>query len=195
MGAVQVRRAPVVAQRFNLSATSVLVIDDAQTSRDIINSILQGFGVTHRRCCSTATEAWELLEREAFDLVIADGEMPDQDGFDLTSKVRADPDGPNFTVPILLVSAHTPRAKIGRARDAGANMVVRKPLAPGVLLDRIEWLARTPRKFVSSPGYRGPDRRFQTKAPPDGIEERRADAQKRLSQPELSQNDIDSLFD
>ena len=190
MGAVQSRRGPPAAasQRFNLSTIGVLVIDDAETSRDIVLSILQGLGVTRRRCCATVEEALVLLERDDFDLVIADGEMPGQDGFDLTTTLRGHPDGANFTVPVMIASAHTPKVKIGRARDAGANMVVRKPLSAGVLLDRIEWLARTPRKFVNSPGYCGPDRRFQTKPLPENVEDRRAQA-------ELSWKKIESPSD
>lgn len=197
MGAMPAQKSLPAAspQRFNLSRLSVLVIDDNQASRDIIQSILQGLGVAGRRCCNTVDEALDLLGRESFDMVIADGEMPQQDGFDLTAAIRRDPDGPNFTVPILLASAHTPKLKIARARDVGANMVVCKPLSAAVVLEKIEWLARAQRKFVNAPGYRGPDRRFHAVALPKGAEERRAEELKRLAQPELSQNDIDSLFD
>ena len=99
-------------------------------------------------------------------------------------------------MPVMLLSSFTPRKKIMRARDAGANLVVTKPIIPGVLLGRIEWLARTTRLFVTSPGYCGPDRRFKKVPLPEGIPERRAENIRLTAQPEraMSQNEVDSIF-
>lgn len=192
--AARVRK--VSTQRFDMRGLKVLVVDDSQPCLDIVTRILSGFGARDCVQCRSVAEAVSRLEIEPFDLLIADGEMPEQDGFDLTERVRLDSEGPNFTIPILLASAYTPRSKIERARSIGANMVVVKPLAPDILLGRIEWLAKAPQKFVDGPGYRGPDRRDKP-AGALGAEERRLDAERLMAQPErdLSQNDIDSLFD
>jgi PleD family two-component response regulator len=183
-------------QRFDFSRAKILVVDDSAASLGILSNILLGFGVRDRRLCSTVSEAAERLSLSRVDLVIADGEMPEQDGFDLTKRVRLDPNGPNFTTPILIVSGFVPVAKVMRARDVGANLIILKPVAPGDLLSRIRWLARGDRQFVQSPGYCGPDRRLRNAPLPPGVEERRADALRLMAQPEraMSQDDIDSLF-
>jgi DNA-binding response OmpR family regulator len=162
----------------------------------LLAQVVLGFGVRNVVQCREVAEALAKMEKELFDLIIVDGEMPEQDGFHLTHQVRAQPSGPNHTVPILLVSGFTPRDKIIRARDAGANLVVTKPIVPGVLLSRIEWLAKSRRQFVSSPNYCGPDRRFKKQGPPLGMEERRAEAIRLTAQPEraMSQDDINALF-
>jgi hypothetical protein len=41
---------------------------------------------------------------------------------------------------------------VKRARDAGANMVIVKPLSPNSLYDRLAWIALTPRKFADNSG-------------------------------------------
>ncbi len=174
----------------------MLIIDDSQQALEILAQALLGFGVRSPTQARSCEEVVHRLERETFDLVILDGEMPTQDGFDLTTHIRSDPKSPNYTVAIMILSSFTPRHKVVRARDAGANLVLTKPIVPGILLERMEWLARNPRLFVTSDGYCGPDRRFKKVPLPDGAVERRADELRMLAQPEraMSQNEIDSLF-
>ncbi len=184
------------ASRLDLKRAKVLIVDDNQPSLDILAQTLKGFGVRNLTQARSGADAIQVLVREAFDVVIVDGEMPVQDGFDLAENIRADTGGPNYTVAIVLLTSFTPRDKIMRARDAGVNLVVTKPLVPGVLLGRLEWLARNTRQFVTSPGYCGPDRRFKKVPLPEGIPERRAEEIKLISQPEraMSQNEIDNIF-
>jgi CheY-like chemotaxis protein len=184
------------SQRFDFNGVKIMVVDDSSPSLDLISKVLLGFGVTDRVLCQTVSEASSKLSSQKFDLIIADAEMPDEDGFDLTRWLRSDRNGPNFTAPVLIASGYTPLSKVAQARDAGANLVVLKPVVPGILLSRIRWLAKAQRQFVESPGYCGPDRRRRNGPLPPGMEERRADALRLMEQPEraMSQNEIDGLF-
>jgi hypothetical protein len=74
-----------------------------------------------------------------------------------------------------MMSADTRETTVKRARDAGANMVIAKPMSPANLYDRLAWIALTPRKFVDAPNYFGPDRRFKIEGPPGGVGRRKAD--------------------
>ncbi len=183
--------------RLDLRQAKVLLTDDNKASSSIISQVLVGFGIRLKSQCGSAAEAREILNVEVFDLILLDGEMPGEDGFELAQYIRSDPESPNFTAPILIFSGYTPRTKVLRARDAGANLVVTKPIVPRILLERIEWMARTTRDFVECPSYSGPDRRYQNRPLPEGVSERRGDTLRLLAAPErsLSQDDIDSLFD
>lgn len=183
-------------QRLDLRDSKILVVDDNNQSTDLISQMLKGFRVTPTSCRS-AQEARAVVRIQAFDLLIVDSEMPGEDGIEFVRSIRGDPETPNFTVPILLVAAHTPVARIMDARDAGANLVVRKPVSPSILLSRIEWLARSKRQFVQAANYSGPDRRFRVGPLPAGIAERRAEMLALLEEPDraLSQGEVDSLFD
>ena len=55
-------------------------------------------------------------------------------------------------------------------------MVVKKPVSPRLLFDRLSWIARTPRPFVETDDFAGPDRRFREVAPPNGQYRRSTDA-------------------
>ena len=182
--------------KFDLTRSSVLLLDDNTQSLDIMQQILIGFRVGKIKTCTSPYEARDLASRSRFNLMIFDGEMPGEDGVSVTRHVRANAELPNFSAPIILVSAHTPMTKVFRARDAGANLVVKKPIAPSVLLSRIQWLGRNTRPFIISEGYCGPDRRIRNMPLPDGVPERRAQnlALTANAEREMSQDEVDSLF-
>ena len=186
----------ISTSRLDLRKAKVLLVDDNPQSLEIMTQILMGFRVEKITGCRSPEEGRECLASAIFDLVVIDGEMPHEDGISLTRHIRHEPDQPNFTAPIIVVSGHTPKDKVIRARDAGANMIIKKPIAPAVLLSRIEWLARNTREFVSTSTYCGPDRRFQHLPLPEGLPERRSDTIALTANPDraMSQNDVDALF-
>lgn len=182
--------------RLNLSNSSFLLLDDNSQSLDLLMQILTGFRVGRTRTCRAPAEAREHAAIGRYDLIIIDGEMPGEDGISVARYLRSKPDSPNFTAPIMLISAHTPRDKVLRARDAGANIIVKKPIAPAVLLSRIQWLGQRPREFIVSDSYCGPDRRVRNGGPPEGQDERRAAAKALTANGDrdMSQDEVDSLF-
>lgn len=181
---------------LNLREASVLAVDENPTSMELLKQIVTGFRIEHFTECSDPDEARKMIAAQPFDLVIIDGEMSDDSGLDLTRFVRSRVDEVNFTVPILIVTGPTAAALVRQARDSGANMVISKPISPAALRSRIDWIARNTRTFVVSETYCGPDRRFRLGAPPNGIDERRAEALALTSEPqrEMSQAELDTLF-
>lgn len=182
--------------RLDLQKANVLLVDDSPQSLELLSHILTGFRVRSLKPCRSAKEARELLPRQSFDLLLIDADMPVEDGISLTQEVRREAKHPNQTAPIVLVSGFTPKHRVLLARDAGANLVVRKPIAPATLLGRIEWLAKDTRDFICTPTYCGPDRRFKYGPLPEGIEERRSEAIAIAATPEreMSQEEVDALF-
>lgn len=182
--------------RQGLKNVQPLIVDDNSQSLEIVTAILMGFGINRTIKCTSTEEARDMLCGRIFDLVIVDCELENEDGFDLVRHIRSDPDGPNYTAPILMMSAVTPQSKIEAARDEGANFTIAKPVSPTVLLERMLWIAQSERLFIASPGYSGPDRRFRTVPLPDGVSERRNADLMLTAKPEraLSQDEIDGLF-
>jgi CheY-like chemotaxis protein len=182
--------------RLGLKGVEPLIVDDNMQSLEVVTAILMGFGINKTVKCTSAAEARDMLLVRVFDLVIIDCEMPDGDGRALARYIRKDPQGPNFTVPILMMSAVTPQSKVEAARDDGANFTIAKPVSPITLLERMLWIAQSSRLFISDPGYCGPDRRFRTVPLPEGVAERRNADLILTAKPEraLSQDEIDGLF-
>lgn len=180
----------------DLSNTRVLLIDDKPPSRDMLSQLLAGLRPKRLKPCDTIGEARILIATDPFDLILIDFALPDQDGIELARHIRSDTGLPNHATPIIVLHDHTPVEMIVRARDAGVNTVIRKPIAPAVLRGQIEWIARSGRAFITADTYAGPDRRFRRMPLPEGVVERRAEALALMASPEraLSQDEVSSLF-
>ena len=182
--------------RMGLRAVEPLIVNDSAQSLEMMSALMMGFGVTRSTKVHTAAEARAAMMRTTFDVILMDSELPGQDGLSLVRHVRNDREGPNFSAPIILLSVDTARPKVERARDAGVNFVIAKPVSATVLLERLLWIAQGRRLFVDAESYRGPDRRFQTLPMPDGVAERRESDLRLAATPEraMSQDEIDGLF-
>lgn len=102
---------------------SILVVEDSITSRALLKNILESGGY----CVTTAVDgidAYTTLKAGSFDLIVSDVEMPRMDGFDLTSRVRADKQ--LAELPVVLVTALGSREHRERGIDVGANAYIVK---------------------------------------------------------------------
>lgn len=187
---------PSPTTRLDLRKARALLVDDNPQSLELLSQVLAGFRLKQLQSCLSAEEARSLVAREKFDLILIDFAMPGEDGLHLARHIRSESSLPNQTAPILILHGYTPVEMVMRARDAGANMIIRKPVAPSVLLSRIEWIARNNRAFVDSGAYRGPDRRIRNVPLSPETPERRADALALVVDPgrAMSQDDVTALF-
>jgi DNA-binding response OmpR family regulator len=159
---------------INLERVAVLALDRSVHGCKILAQILRGFGVRNVRTYTRGADAREALKNAAFDLIIADPVLEDEDGVELLRWLRRQERNVNRFAPIILVSGHSTPSAVRRSRDSGANFFVAKPLTASTLLERILWVARDKRPFVEVGDYLGPDRRFKEQGPPSGNTGRRA---------------------
>ncbi len=130
--------------------------------------------------------------------MVIDSGFPDEGDFKFMHWLRREADDPVCFTPTIIVSGHSTRALVRKARDSGGHFVVAKPITAGVLLNRLAWIAHEKRPFVKHEIYAGPDRRWKNAGVPPGASGRRegdlsesvGDAQ----QPNLSQKSIDTMF-
>lgn len=143
----------------DLSAVRTLIADDNPHMADLLRPILGAAGFRNLQVVHAAEDAYALLKRTPVDLLLTDLFMPPADGVELTRWIRWRQDSPNPYLPILVVTAHSARATVLKARDAGASAIVAKPIAIGTLFKALNEVILRPRPFVRTPDYRGPDRR------------------------------------
>jgi two-component system chemotaxis sensor kinase CheA len=105
------------------SRKSVLVVEDSITSRTLLKNILETAGYNVNTAVDGVDGFTQLRSRE-FDVVVSDVEMPRMNGFDLTTKIRADKK--LSEMPIILVTALQSREDRERGMDAGANAYIVK---------------------------------------------------------------------
>jgi two-component system chemotaxis sensor kinase CheA len=122
-GAVTRVKAPVAVAQEETGKKSVLVAEDSITSRMLLKEILESAGYQ----VSTAidgVDAFAVLQKAHFDLVVSDVEMPRMNGFDLTAKIRSDEK--HAKVPVVLVTGLESRVDRERGVDVGASAYVVK---------------------------------------------------------------------
>jgi CheY-like chemotaxis protein len=164
---------PASRARFNLSKTSVLLLDPTPIGMAILVQILSGLGVKQLYRCATRAEAEEVVSTFTLDLMIIDGMPQTGEGYDFVRHLRQEVPEPNKYTPVLVTAAHTMLSDVAKARDCGGNILIAKPIAPIVLLERIIWAAKGGRSFLFSDDYVGPDRRFNDAGRADGAPGRR----------------------
>ena len=112
-------------------ARSILLVDDSPFFRDMLTPVLQaaGYAVT---AASSAQEALAILnDGRAFDVAVADTEMPDMDGFEFAAAVRAD--ARTADLPIIAMSSVVSAEAIERGRKVGFHDYVAKFDRPGLI--------------------------------------------------------------
>lgn len=181
----------------NLRDLVILVADPNSYARRIINGMLRGFGANKILEVENSTGLFQSLTGQKIDILLCDARLPPHGGLMLTRTIRRNADNENRTMPILLMSSDTSETIVKQARDAGANMVVAKPMSPSSMYDRLSWIAFNPRPFIDTATYFGPDRRFKIEGYPGGVGRRKGDKIIDVAEevgPALAQDDIDSLF-
>lgn len=114
----------------------ILVVDDFNTMRRIVKSLLKDLGFKNIVEADDGETAWPLLQRGDIDFLVTDWNMPKMTGIDLVRKVRED--DRMAKMPILMVTAEAKREQIIEAAQAGINGYVVKPFSGGTLRDKIE---------------------------------------------------------
>jgi two-component system, chemotaxis family, chemotaxis protein CheY len=142
--------------------------------RQILETVLRGFGAKRIFSATSAEEADIAMERSTYDIILLDYVLEGGDGLAVTRRVRAKEHHPNRFSPIIVISGSTEKSRIEAARDAGINEVCVKPVIPKDLFRKLVAVADYPRCFVLAPNYKGPDRRRRSADNYPG-EERRAD--------------------
>lgn len=123
---------------------TILIVDDEQSARDV----LRGFLATepyNLLFASHAAEMFSVLEAVAPDVILLDVMLPDVDGFDVCSQVKADPRWKH--IPIILVTALEGEKNFEKGYEAGADDFLHKPINDYELRVRVRSMLRIKRQY------------------------------------------------
>lgn len=114
-------------------ATTILIADDHDDSRELLQLLLSGAGYDVREA-KDGSECLEFARNEPPDLIVMDLSMPVLDGWDVFQELKADER--TRTIPCMAVTA---RADLDRneALETGFRAYVSKPFSSDALLKAI----------------------------------------------------------
>ena len=122
-----------------MSAKKIVVIEDEADILDVIhyNLTREGFVVKKSR---GGHEGFELVKREAPDLVLLDLMLPGLDGIEVCNRLKADP--LTHAIPIIMVTAKGEESDVVLGLGLGADDYVREPFSPRELIARVKAVLR-----------------------------------------------------
>lgn len=130
----------------------VLLAEDHPINQELVVKLLRRKG-WQVKVAANGREALELLEREPFDLVLMDVQMPEMDGLEATRRIREREEGQGGHLPIVALTAHAFEEDRRRCLEAGMDSYVAKPIRPEELFRAVEEaLARSSGAETPPPG-------------------------------------------
>lgn len=108
-----------------MTTKRVLVIEDDRFNRRLYQDLLEAEGLVVELAAS-APEGVERARLSPPDLIVMDIELPGMDGLAATRALKSARE--TLGVPVLVISAHAQGEQASRAREAGSDAFLRKPL-------------------------------------------------------------------
>lgn len=131
------KAAPAISPSTRLKSLEVLLVEDGALNRKLAIRLLEKKGHRVTIACN-GKEALTALERQSFDVVLMDLQMPEMGGLEATNIVRQMEKGTGRHVPIVAMTARALRGDEERCLQAGMDGYVSKPVEPARLWEVID---------------------------------------------------------
>ncbi|MBF0201136.1 MAG: response regulator [Desulfamplus sp.] len=111
----------------------VLIVDDTPSNLTLLGSTLEH--LYDVRVAIGGREALELIEKDRPDIILLDIMMPEMDGYELITRIKADSD--MAEIPVIFLTALTENEDERRGLELGAVDFIRKPILPDLVAARV----------------------------------------------------------
>jgi CheY-like chemotaxis protein/anti-sigma regulatory factor (Ser/Thr protein kinase) len=117
----------------------ILVVEDNELNREIAKELLEddGFIVETAPDGETAIIMIARSDRGYYDAVLMDIQMPGIDGYEATRNIRRMYDYEHANLPVIAMTANAFDEDMEKARSAGMNAYLAKPVEPGALMEAL----------------------------------------------------------
>ncbi len=140
IGAGVPRRDRKIERQYVFPGKKILLVEDMEINRVILKSLLEPTRVEVFEA-EDGAQAVELIESNAYDLILMDVQMPHMDGYTATGLIRSSPRGRD--VPIVAMTANAFKEDIDRALASGMNGHLSKPIDEAKMFVELSRYLRT----------------------------------------------------
>jgi len=140
---------PVNSTTSHTRPLRILLAEDNAVNQRVAVRLLQGYGHTVA-VANHGGEAIAAMDREQFDLVFMDVQMPEVDGFEATRVIREKEALVGRHTPIVAMTAHAMKGDRERCLAAGLDEYLSKPVQRDELLHILAWVANN-QEIIAAP--------------------------------------------
>lgn len=123
---VPAARKPISPDLPDLSHLKILLAEDNVTNQIVVTQMLKTMGAQFE-VTSDGVEALESFDKDAFDVVLLDIEMPRKSGLEVLREIRSRTDE-KANIPLIALTAYVMKEHRDRIENAGADGVIAKPI-------------------------------------------------------------------
>jgi PAS domain S-box-containing protein len=126
----------LATQLKGLEQVKILIVDDMIVNQLLAQTILEDIGF-ETEVATNGKIAIELLEKNNYDIILMDLQMPEMNGWEATQYIRSNMKPPKATMPIIALTADVTKNNAEKCKEAGMDDYVSKPINETDLLDKI----------------------------------------------------------
>lgn len=115
----------------------VLVVDDNQINRLLLNKVLTRWGINADFAENGLQAVEKIVSNHNYDVVLMDIYMPEMGGVEATGIIRAKEDPYFKELPIIALTASMLNTEVNEMENAGMNDYILKPFDPKNLFDKL----------------------------------------------------------
>ncbi|MGO9527635.1 MAG: response regulator [Verrucomicrobiia bacterium] len=128
----------------------VLLAEDNAVNQRLVVKLMEKHGHS-LVAVNNGVEALDALERETFDVVLMDVQMPELGGFEATACIREREKSTGQHIPVIAMTAHALKGDRERCLEAGMDAYVSKPIQAPLLFEAIDSVVPNPALAASVP--------------------------------------------
>ena len=178
----------------NLAKVQIMILDSSERAANLIKNLLSNFGFSNVVIANDGYQGVQILRKLNIDLIFTDCdlkvyrnaasfsddtqelmEVVQISGVDFVRRLRHAPSSPNPYIPIVMLVDQIKPADIFKARDAGVDEIMVKPLNAATFCEHIINIIDSQRIFITAEAYKGPCRRRKSTLPATAAERRTRD--------------------
>ncbi len=130
-----------------LKHIKVLVVEDMALNQLLMKTLLDDFGF-ERDIAANGKIAIQKLEKEDYDIILMDLQMPEMNGFEATEYIRTKM---KLKIPIIALTADVTTVDVEKCKAVGMNDYIAKPVDEKVLYGKIIGLVKKPAHSSQKP--------------------------------------------
>ncbi|QGG46749.1 ATP-binding protein [Heliorestis convoluta] len=119
-------------------SAKILLVEDNPVNYEVARIHLLKIGITEVQWAKNGREAVEMTDKEDFDLILMDCQMPEMDGYEASRRIREREKSHNKATPIVAMTANVLWEERQRCIKAGMNDYIAKPFLRKTLIETLK---------------------------------------------------------